>query len=84
MKTTCFLLGCALLLTACSQALDYTYAKRNFSSSTFEADLSACRRQRPSVSAFQTLSQEQRAQLDDATEQDCMLNKGYKVETEGR
>jgi len=84
MKTICSLLGCATLLTACSQALDYTYAKRNFSSSTFQADLSACKRQRPSASAFQTPSQERRAQLDDAAERYCMMNKGYKIETEGR
>ena len=84
MKAICFPFGCAMLLTACSQALDYTYSKRNFSSSTFQADLSACKRQRPSVSAFQTLSQEQRDQLDDAAERDCMMNKGYKIETEGR
>jgi hypothetical protein len=83
MKTTC-LLGCTVLLTACSQTIEYTYSKGNFTSSTFEADLSACKHQRPSVSAFQKLSQEQRAQLDDAAERDCMVNKGYKIQTEGR
>jgi hypothetical protein len=76
--------GSVFMLTACSQVIDYTYSRKDFTSSTFEADLSACRHQRPSVSAFQKLSQEQRAQLDDAAERDCMMNKGYKVETEGR
>jgi PBP1b-binding outer membrane lipoprotein LpoB len=82
MKAISLLIGCGVLMGGCSQAIDYTYSKRNFTSSTFEADLSACKHQRPSVSAFQTLSQEQRAQLDDAAERDCMTNKEYKVETD--
>jgi hypothetical protein len=84
MKARCLLLGCVVMLTGCSQALDYTYSKRNFTSLTFQADLSACKHQCPSISAFQTPSQEQRAQLDDAAVQDCMITKGYKIETEGR
>jgi hypothetical protein len=84
MKATCFLLGCVMLMAGCSQAIDYTYSKRNFASSTFEADLSACRHRSPPISAFQTLTQEQRAQLDDASVRDCMVAKGYKIETEGR
>ena len=52
--------------------------------STFEADLSACRHRSPSISAFQTPSQGQRAQLNDATVQDCVMTKGYKIGTEGR
>jgi hypothetical protein len=83
-KATCVLLGCEVVLPGCSQAIDYTYSKRNFTSSTFETDLSACRHKGPSLSAFQTPSQGQRAQLDDAAVQDCMMAKGYKIGTEGR
>jgi hypothetical protein len=83
MKATCLLLGCVVVLADCSQAIDYTYSKRNFWSSTFEADLSACRHRSPSISAFQTPSQEQRTQLDDAAVRDCMMTKGYKTERKG-
>ena len=38
------LIGSVFVLAACSQAIDYTYSRKNFSSSTFEADLSACSR----------------------------------------
>jgi hypothetical protein len=64
MKAAAVFVGSTIVLAACSQAIDYTYSKRNFSSSTFEADLSACRHQRPSVSSYETLSQEKNAQLD--------------------
>jgi hypothetical protein len=84
MKATCLTLGCVMVLAGCSQAIDYTYSKRNFTSSTFEADLSACRHRIPSISAFQTPSQGQRAQLDDAAMRDCMATKGYTIGTEGR
>jgi hypothetical protein len=84
MKATCVLLGCVMVPAGCSQAIDYTYSKRNFTSSTFEADLSVCRHRSPSISAYQTPSQGQRAQLDDAAVQDCMMAKGYKIGTEGR
>ena len=35
-------MGSTLFLMGCSQAIDYTYSKRNFTNSSFEADLSAC------------------------------------------
>jgi hypothetical protein len=72
------------MLPACSQTIDYTYSKGNFTSSTFDADLSACKRQSPPISAFQNPPQEKRAQVDDAAVRDCMMTKGYKIETEGR
>jgi hypothetical protein len=84
MKATWLLLGCVAMLTGCSQAIDYTYTKRNFTSLTFQTDLSACKRQGPSISAFQTPSQKERAQLDDTAVQDCMMTKGYNIKTEGR
>jgi hypothetical protein len=66
MKATALLLGSTFFLTACSQAINYTYSKKNFTSPKFEADLSACRR----------------AQLDEAMVPDCMKTKGYKIDTE--
>jgi len=84
MRSAAVVVGSVFVLTGCSQAIDYTYSKRNFTSSTFEGDLSACKRQSPSISAFQNPSQEKRAQLDDAAVRDCMVTKGYKIETEGR
>jgi hypothetical protein len=45
-------LGGCLCLTACSQAIDYTYSKRDFTTPRFEADLAACRHQNASASAF--------------------------------
>ena len=50
-RAAAVLIGSVFVLAACSQAIDYTYSRKNFSSSTFEADLSACKRQGPSISA---------------------------------
>jgi hypothetical protein len=83
-RAAAVLIGSVFVLAACSQAIDYTYSRKNFSSSTFEADLSACKRQGPSISAFQTPPQEKRTQLDDAAVRDCMMAKGYKIGTEGQ
>jgi hypothetical protein len=79
-----FLLASTLVLAGCSQITDYSYSRKNFTTSTFESDLAACRHRNSSFSAFQAPRQEQRAQLDDAAVRDCMMTKGYKIETEGR
>ena len=84
MKATGFLLGSALLLAACSQAINYTYSKKNFTSPTFEADLSACKHHKSPVTAYQRVRGGNRPPLDDATVRDCMKAKGYKIETEAR
>ena len=39
MRAAAVLIGRVFVLAACSQAIDYTYSRKNFSSSTFEADL---------------------------------------------
>ena len=82
MRAAGSLLLSTFLLAACSQAINYTYSKKNFTNPTFEADLSACRRPNSSISAFQATPQEQRAQLDDSMVRDCMKAKGYRIETE--
>src|SRR5271154_5991940 len=79
-----FLMASTFVLVGCSQITDYSYSRKNFTTSTFESDLAACRRPNASFSAFQATPQEQRTQLDDAAVRDCMKTKGYKVETEGR
>jgi hypothetical protein len=50
MKATGFLVGSALFLTACSQAINYTYSKKNFSSPTIEA---ACKHHKSPVMSYQ-------------------------------
>lgn len=80
MRETCLVLGCALMLGDCSQASNYTYSKRNFTSPTFEADLSECKRHHSPMSAYQTEPQE----LHEAQVRDCMKAKGYRIETEAQ
>jgi hypothetical protein len=82
MKATGFLLGSTLLLAACSQAINYTYSRKNFTSPTFEADLSACELHKSTITAYQKIPREQQPRLDDAAVRDCMKAKGYKIETE--
>jgi PBP1b-binding outer membrane lipoprotein LpoB len=82
MKAISALLVSALLLTGCSQAIDYFYSKDNFTARSFDADLSECRRQSPSIAALQASVAEQRVEIDDAIVRDCMTAKGYKIETE--
>jgi ABC-type glycerol-3-phosphate transport system substrate-binding protein len=82
MKAATVLLASVLVLPACSQAINYTYSKRNFTSSAFEADLSACKHHRSSVTAYQPSPREQQDEMDEATVRDCMKTKGYKIESE--
>jgi hypothetical protein len=84
MKATAIVVGSTLFLAACSQAINYTYSKRNFASPTFEADLSTCKHHKSPITAYQTRPQEQQAPLDDATVRDCMKAKGYTIEMEAR
>ena len=82
MKAACCLLGSNLLLAACSQAINYTYSKKNFTSPTFEADLSSCKHYNSSVMGYQPSPREQKARMDDATVRGCMKGKGYKIDSE--
>ena len=84
MKATGVLFGSALLLTACSQAINFTYSKKNFTSPTFESDLSACKHHKSPITAYQEIPRAQLTPPDDATVHDCMKSKGYKIETEVR
>ena len=64
MKATGFLVGSALFLAACSQAINYTCSKKNFRSPTIEA---ACKHQKSPVMSCQQVPREQQSPLDDAT-----------------
>ena len=66
------------------QAINYTYSRKNFTSPTFEADLSACKLHKSTITAYQKIPREQQPPLDDAAVRDCMKAKGYKIETEAR
>jgi hypothetical protein len=80
MKAGCLLLSCALMLVGCSQVINYTYSKKNFTSPIFGADLSECKRHRSLVNAYQAEPQE----LHEAQVRDCMKAKGYRIEAEVR
>jgi hypothetical protein len=80
MNARWFLLGCVLTLAGCGQIINYTYAKRNFNSATFEVDLSQCKGHHSPVNAYQAEPQE----LNKAQVRDCMKLKGYTIEAELR
>ena len=84
MKATGFLLGSTLLLAACSQAINYTYSRKNFTSPTFEAKISHANSTSQPITAYPKIPREQQPPLDDAAVRDCMKAKGYKIETEAR
>jgi hypothetical protein len=84
MKAIGSLLGSALFLAACRQAINYTYSKKNFTSLTFEADLSVCKHHKSPVTSYQGVPRGQQPPPDDMTVRDCMKAKGYKIEAEAR
>jgi hypothetical protein len=85
MKTAGAVLIGAFVLVGCSQAIDQLYSKMNFTSQSFNADISECKRQNPSFAAVQSYGAEQRdrqMQVDDAMVRECMKGKGYTVQIE--
>jgi hypothetical protein len=78
MKASCVLFCCVVMLAGCSQAINYTYSKKNFTSALFDADLSECKRHPSSVTAHQAAHRE----LPEAQVRDCMKDKGYRIEAE--
>ena len=56
MKAKCFLLMTTLLISGCAQVNDQFYLKKNFTSESFRADASECKRQNPSSSQFKATS----------------------------
>jgi hypothetical protein len=82
MKEKCFLLMTTLLISGCTQVNDQFYSKKNFTSESFRADASECKRQNPSFVAIQSYvadSQDRTSNIDDAMVRDCMKAKGYDI-----
>jgi len=52
MKAKCFFALSALLMSGCAQVNDQFYSKKNFTSQSFAADMSECKRQNPSFVAI--------------------------------
>jgi hypothetical protein len=85
MKSKCFLLMSALLMSGCAQVNDQFYSKKNFISQSFLADISECKRQNPSFVAIRSYvadTQDRTSYSDDAMVRDCMKGKGYTVQVE--
>jgi hypothetical protein len=82
MKAKCFLLMTTLLISGCTQVNDQFYSKKNFTSESFRADASECKRQNPSFVVIQSYvadSQDRTSNIDDAMVRDCMKAKGYDI-----
>jgi hypothetical protein len=82
MKTKGFLLMTTLLISGCAQVNDQFYSKKNFTSESFRADASECKRRNPSFVAIQSYvadSQDRTSNIDDAMVRDCMKAKGYDI-----
>ena len=85
MKAKCFLLMTTLLISGCTQVNDQFYSKKNFTSESFRADASECKRQNPSFVAIQSYvadSQDRTSNIDDAMVRDCMKAKGYDIQVQ--
>ncbi len=85
MKSECFLLMAALLISGCTQINDQFYSKKNFTSQSFLADVSECKRQNPSFVAIQSYvadNQHRTSYIDDAMVRDCMKAKGYDIQVQ--
>ena len=62
--------------------IDQFYSKKNFDTRSFNADISECKEQNPSVVAMHIDAAEPREQVDDAMVRECMKPKGYAVQIE--
>jgi len=81
-KAVSALLASGVLLAGCSQVIDQFYSKENFNMRSFNADISECKEQNPSVVATHIDAAESREQVDDAMVRECMKAKGYAVQIE--
>ena len=85
MKAKCFFALSALLMWGCAQVNDQFYSKKNFTSQTFVADMSECKRQNPSFVAIRGYvpdSRDRNSYTDDTMVRECMKGKGYTVQLE--
>jgi hypothetical protein len=80
-----FLPMSSLLLSGCAQVNDQFYSKKNFTSQSFVADISECKRQNPSYVAIRSYveeTQDRTSHSDDAMVRECMKGKGYTIQVE--
>ena len=85
MKSKCSLALCLLLMSGCAPVNDQFYSKKNFTSQTFAADMSECKRQNPSFVAIRGYvpdSRDRNSYTDDTMVRECMKGKGYIVQLE--
>jgi hypothetical protein len=85
MKAKSFLLMTTLLILGCAQVNDQFYLKMNFTSESFRADASECKRQNPSFVAIQSYvadSQDRTSNIDETMFSDCMKAKGYDIQVQ--
>ena len=72
-------------MSGCAQVNDQFYSKKNFTSQTFAADMSECKRQNPSFVAIRGYvpdSRDRNSYTDDTMVRECMNGKGYTVQLE--
>ena len=78
MKAVSAALTSALLVSGCSQIIDYHYSKSDFITGSFDADISQCKRQNTSADSVELRTRER----EDAMVRQCMTAKGYTITTE--
>jgi PBP1b-binding outer membrane lipoprotein LpoB len=87
MKSKCSLVLSALFISGCAQVNDQFYSKKNFTSQTFVADMSECKRQNPffvAIRGYVADSRDRNSYTDDTMVRECMKGKGYTVQLETR
>jgi hypothetical protein len=75
------------LISGCAQVNNQFYSKKNFTSLSFHADVSECKRQNPSFVAIQSYvadSEDRTSYNDDAMVRDCMKAKGYDIQVQSK
>ena len=75
------------LISGCAQVNNQFYSKKNFTSQSFNADVSECKRQNPSFVAIQSYvadSEDRTSYNDDAMVRDCMKAKGYDIQVQSK
>ena len=78
MKAKCFFALSALLMWGCAQVNDQFYSKKNFTSQSFAADMSECKRQNPSFVAIRGYlpdSRDHNSHADDTVIRECRREK---------
>jgi hypothetical protein len=81
MRVVSIVLTSALLVSGCSQIGENVYSKKDFTSQSFQADMSECKRQNSSFLTLQSPAADVKERADDVMIRECMKAKGYAIET---